>query len=328
MLLTLFSTKPYDRRFFEAAADGLPMRFLEARLGPDTAPLAQGSDAVCAFVNDDLGADVLATLAACGVRCLALRCAGFNHVDMAAAKAHGIRVVRVPSYSPHAVAEHALALLLTLNRKTHRAYARVREGNFALDGLLGFDLNGRTVVVVGTGQIGTVFAGIMLGLGCRVWAVDPCPNPELVARGVRYAPLEEVLPKADVLSLHCPLLPGTRHLINEKTLAQLKPGAMLINTGRGALVNAGALVEALKSGHVGSVGLDVYEEEAALFFEDLSGKILQDDIFARLLTFPNVLITGHQAFFTQDALEAIARTTVANVRQVLEGASCANEVRG
>lgn len=328
MDLALFSAKPYDRRFFEAAADGLSLRFFEAKLGPDTAPLAEGSGAVCAFVNDDLGADTLAALASRGVRCLALRCAGFNHVDLAAAKAHGIRVVRVPGYSPHAVAEHALALIMALNRKTHRAYARVREGNFALEGLLGFDLHGRTVAVVGTGQIGAAFAGIMLGLGCRVLAFDPRPNPDLAARGVRYGPLEEALSKADVISLHCPLTPATRHLIDGRALARLKPGAMLINTGRGALVDARALIDALKTGRLGSVGLDVYEEEAALFFEDLSGEILQDDVFARLLTFPNVLITGHQGFFTRDALEAIARTTVANVRQVSGGGACENEVKG
>jgi D-lactate dehydrogenase len=256
---------------------------------------------------------VLLRLHAGGVRLLALRSAGFNHVDLAAAAALGIAVGRVPEYSPHAVAEHTVALLLALNRHIHRAYNRVREGNFALDGLLGFDLHGRTVGVVGTGRIGSSFARIMAGFGCRLLGVARRPDDGCLALGMRYVELPEMLTASDVVSLHCPLTPDTHHLIDADALARMKPGAMLLNTSRGALVDTAALIAALKSRRLGSVGLDVYEEEADLFFRDLSGEVLDDDVFARLLTFPNVLVTGHQAFFTEEALTSIATTTLANI---------------
>ncbi len=271
------------------------------------------ADAVCAFVNDRLDAEVLRALQGRGVRLVVLRSAGFNHVDLAAAAALGIAVGRVPAYSPHAVAEHAVALVLALNRKIHKAYARVREGNFALDGLLGFDLAGRTVGVVGTGQIGTVFARIMAGFGCTLLAHAPVQAPACLALGARYVPLPELLAGSDIVSLHCPLTPDTRHLIDAAALAQMKRGAMLVNTSRGGVIDTRAVIRALKTGHLGSLGLDVYEEEGDLFFRDLSGEVLRDDVFARLLTFPNVVITGHQGFFTEEALAAIAQTTIDNL---------------
>ena len=315
MDVAVYSTRAYDREFLARAnADCRHrLRFVEARLDATTVAAADGAQAVCAFVNDRLDAGVLAALHARGVRLVALRCAGFNHVDLAAAAALGVAVGRVPEYSPHAVAEHTAALVLALNRKIHRAYARVREGNFALEGLLGFDLHGRTVGIVGTGRIGAAFARIMAGFGCALLAVAPRPNPDVVALGARYVPLAEMLAHSDVVSLHCPLTPATRHLIGAQALATMKRGAMLINTSRGAVVDTRAVIDALKSGRLGSLGLDVYEEEADLFFRDLSEEVIHDDVFARLLTFPNVVVTGHQAFLTADALAAIAATTLANL---------------
>ncbi len=315
MRVAVFSTRPYDRQFLERAnvAGRHQLVFHEARLDGHSAAVADGALAVCAFVNDRLDAAVLERLHAGGVRLLALRSAGFNHVDLAAAATLGIAVGRVPEYSPHAVAEHTVALLLALNRRLHRAYNRVREGNFALEGLLGFDLHGRSVGVVGTGKIGECFARIMAGFGCRLLGFDPQPNPACLALGMRYVELPELLAASDVISLHCPLTPQTRHLIDADALARMKPGAMLLNTSRGAVVDTRALITALKAGTLGSLGLDVYEEEADLFFRDLSDEVLHDDVFARLLTFPNVLITGHQAFFTEEALTAIAQTTMANL---------------
>ena len=317
MQVAVFSTRPYDRHFLDEANAGgrHELRFLEAQLDAHSVVLAAGAPAVCAFVNDRLDAPVLQALHAAGTRLVVLRSAGFNHVDLEAAAALGLAVGRVPEYSPHAVAEHTVALLLTLNRKIHRAHARVREGNFALEGLLGFDLHGRTVGVIGTGKIGRCFARIMAGFGCRVLAFDPKPHPEAQALGVQYLPLADLLAQSDIVSLHCPLTPQTHHLIDTAALAQMKPGAMLINTSRGAVVDTPALIVALKSGRLGSLGLDVYEEEADLFFRDLSGEAIRDDVFARLLTFPNVVVTGHQAFFTEDALRAIAATTLDNVDQ-------------
>jgi D-lactate dehydrogenase len=313
--VAVFSAKRYDRQFLDMANAGRAqnLAYIEARLSSETAALAEGADAVCAFVNDRVDADTLDRLASSGVRLVALRCAGFNNVDLIAAERNGIRVARVPAYSPHAVAEHAIALMLTLNRKTHRAYNRVREGNFALDGLLGFDIAGKTVGVVGTGEIGSVAAHILAGFGCRVLGYDPRPNAECEALGVRYVTVDELLASSDIVTLHCPLTPATRHLIDASALDRMKPGVMLINTSRGAVIDTPAAISALKSGRLGSLGIDVYEEEADLFFEDLSSTPISDDVFARLLTFPNVLITGHQGFFTAEALTAIAQTTIANI---------------
>ena len=328
MKIAFFSAKPYEQRFFQAAAssDSHEFTFLEPRLTVNTASLAAGYEAVCIFVNDQANAEVIAALAAGGTRLLALRSAGFNHVDLNAAATHGLTVVRVPAYSPHAVAEHTVALLLTLNRKTHRAYARVREGNFELDGLLGFDIFGLTAGIIGTGKIGREVGRIMKGFGCHLLGHDPYPNPEAEKLGIHYVTLDELLAQSDIITLHAPLTPDTRHLIDAAAIARMKPGATLINTSRGALVDAVAAIDGLKSGQIGFLGLDVYEEEGDLFFEDLSDTIIQDDVFARLLTFPNVVITGHQAFFTRNALQAIAETTLANIREFEQTGQSANEV--
>lgn len=314
MNAAVFSTKPFERESLtHAAGKAHRLTFLEPKLDASTASLAAGCHAVVAFVNDRLDAPCLAELAKHGVKHIALRSAGFNNVDLAAATKLGFTVARVPAYSPYAVAEHAIALLLTLNRKTHRAYNRVREQNFALDGLMGFDLHGKVAGVVGTGKIGRCVVAILKGFGCNVLAFDPTPHPECIARGVRYVELPTLLAESDVVTLHCPLTPATKHMIDRRALAAMKPGAYLINTGRGALIDTADLITALKSGRLGAVGLDVYEEEADLFFRDLSMTPIQDDIFARLMTFPNVLITGHQGFFTREALANIADTTAANL---------------
>lgn len=317
MKVAVFSTKRHDRESLSLAnaiaGNTHELNFLEAHLDPTTAALAGGATAVCPFVNDRLDRATLGVLAAQGVLLVALRGAGFNNVDLNAAEEFNIRVARVPAYSPWAVAEHAAALILTLNRKTHRSYARVREGNFALEGLLGFDMHGRTVGLVGVGRIGLVMARIMHGFGCNILAYDPLPNAEIEDLGGRHTTLEELLSSSDIISLHCPLTPETRHLINAAALERMKRGVMLINTSRGAVIDTRAVIDGLKSGKIGYLGLDVYEEEGDLFFEDLSGQVIQDDVFARLLTFPNVLITGHQAFFTAEALQAIAETTIANL---------------
>ncbi|PLZ03245.1 hydroxyacid dehydrogenase [Burkholderia sp. WAC0059] len=323
MRIVLFSSRQYDQdTFTEAnAAFGFELHFQEAHLDADTAILARGFDVVCPFVNDALDAGVLEQLHQGGAKFIALRSAGFNHVDLAAAARLKLPVVRVPAYSPHAVAEHAVGMILALNRRLPRAVARTREGDFSLQGLLGFDLHGRTVGVVGTGMIGRTFARIMAGFGMRVLAYDPGPPaPELVALGAGYVPLDTLLANADVVSLHCPLVPATHHLINRHTLARMKRGAMLINTGRGGLVESNALIGALKSGQLGHLGLDVYEEESGLFFEDHSDLPLQDDVLARLLMFPNVIVTAHQAFFTREAMNEIARTTLDNVTAWRDGA--------
>ena len=327
MKVAVFSTKAYDQHFLSEAnrEHGHDLAFLEPRLTARTAPLAAGRGAVCAFVNDTLDAEVLDLLASGGARLVALRSAGFNHVDLAAAEALGLKVARVPAYSPYAVAEHALALVLTLNRKTHRAYNRVREGNFSLAGLLGFDLYGKTVGIVGTGQIGTVFARLLSGFGVELLAYDPHPHAEAAAL-VSYTSLDALFARSDILSLHCPLTPDTYHLVSESTLARMKPGVTLINTSRGALVDTAAVIGGLKGGRIGALGLDVYEEEADLFFEDLSNRVIEDDVFSRLLTFPNVLITGHQGFFTEEALRNIAATTLGNVTAFERGAGTLHEV--
>ncbi|MCP1651083.1 2-hydroxyacid dehydrogenase [Pseudomonas nitroreducens] len=315
MRIILFSNQTYDRDSFLAAnhVHGFELHFQQAQLREDTVALAMGFEVVCPFVNDDLSRPVLEHLAAGGTKLIALRSAGYNHVDLAAAHALGLAVVRVPAYSPHAVAEHGVGLVLALCRHLHRAYNRTREGDFSLHGLTGFDLHGRTVGVVGSGQIGEVFARIMSGFGCHILAYDPYPNRAIEALGGRFVELDELLAQSDIISLHCPLNEATQHLINARSLARMKRGAMLINTGRGALVDTPALIEALKSGQLGYLGLDVYEEEADIFFADRSDQPLQDDVLARLLTFPNVIITAHQAFLTREALAGIAQTTLSNI---------------
>lgn len=329
MKTIVYSTKPHDQQFLSAANnDGRhTFTFVEARLAPETAALADGHNAVCAFVNDQLDRPILERLSNVGVKMVALRCAGFNNVDLRAAKELGLCVARVPAYSPYAVAEHTIGLMLALNRNIHRAYNRVREGNFALHGLLGFDLHGKTVGVIGTGKIGRIVAQTLhAGFGCNVLAFDLEEDAELIALGIRYAPLADVLTAGQIVTLHCPLTPETHHLINAATLQTMQQGVMLINTSRGGLVDTSAVIESLKSGRVGALGIDVYEEEADLFFEDLSDTLIQDDTFARLLTFPNVLITGHQAFFTAEALGNIAETTVANLDACESGRVCKNAV--
>ncbi|MCU1677779.1 MAG: D-isomer specific 2-hydroxyacid dehydrogenase, NAD-binding protein [Frankiales bacterium] len=314
MKTAVFSAKPYDIESLDAAADGRhDFTYLDVHLGADTARLADGFPAVCAFVNDTLDAEVLAQLATGGTRLVALRATGFNNVDVEAARAVGITVTRVPAYSPYAVAEHALTLLLSLNRHIPRASSRVRDGNFSLGGLLGFDVHGKTIGVVGTGRIGAVMVRLLTGFGCEVLAYDVHQDPAVEANGATYVDLPELLRRADVVTLHCPLLPETFHVIDAAAISAMKDGVVLINTSRGALVDTQAAIDGLKSGRIGALGLDVYEEEASLFFEDLSDTVIGDDTFSRLLTFPNVLITGHQAFFTREALEDIARTTVATL---------------
>jgi D-lactate dehydrogenase len=313
----VFDTKPYDRQALldVSANHGIEWHFLEFRLTEDSASAAKNARAICAFVNDQLDRPCLEVLARQGVELVALRSTGFNNVDIDAARELKLTVTRVPIYSPHAVAEHAVALLLTLNRKTHRAFNRVRELNFSLNGLVGFDLHGKTAGIVGTGKIGQVTGQILRGFGMRVLAYDPFPNHEWAKQtGVEYAEAVSVLFRnSDVISLHTPLTPETKYTIRAETIELMRPGSILINVSRGALVDTKALIEALKSGRIAGVGLDVYEEEEGIFFEDLSGEVLQDDDLARLLTFPNVLITSHQAFLTREALTEIACTTVANI---------------
>ncbi len=328
MRTAVFSTRAYDRLYFDAANQtaGHDLTFFKEALGPATSGLAAGFPAVCAFVNDRLDAATLDALARGGTRLVALRCAGYNNVDRAAAARHRLTVVRVPAYSPHAVAEHTVALILALNRHLHRAYNRVREGNFALEGLIGFDLHGKTAGTIGTGQIGRLVGRILRGFGCRWLAADPHPNPEVTAEGGEYVPLPRLLSESDIVSLHCPLLPETRHLINAEAIARMKPGVMLINTSRGALVDTRAVIAGLKSRRIGYLGLDVYEEEEGVFFRDLSNEVMEDDTLARLLTFPNVIITGHQGFFTHEALTAIATTTLANITAFEQGRPSGNEL--
>jgi len=321
-VVSVFDTRPYDRTHLEkaAAGRGIEWHFLDFRLTAETAPLARGAEAVCVFVHDQLDRPCLEVLAAQGVRLVALRCTGFNNVDLAAAKTLNLAVTRVPTYSPHAVAEHAVALLLTLNRKTHRAYSRVRDLNFSLTGLEGFDLHGRTAGLVGTGKIGRISAQILRGFGMEVLAYDPFPASDwAAAHGVEYVALDTLLGRSQVVSLHVPLTKETNHIIRAETLRLMRPGAHLINVSRGQLVDTTSLIDALKSGHLGGVGLDVYEEEEGIFFQDLSGQVLQDDELARLLTFPNVVVTAHQAFLTEEALSDIARTTVANLEALVTG---------
>lgn len=315
MRVTFFSTRPYDQEYFSLANadDRHAFRFLDMRLTLDTAPLAAGEEVVCAFVNDTLDAAVLGVLAEAGTRLIALRCAGYNNVDLAAASALGLPVVRVPAYSPHAVAEHTFALILALNRHIPRAFTRIRDGNFSLDHLVGFDLFGKTIGVVGTGIIGREVVRIARGFGCRVLAFDPVMSAEVTELGAQYVSLPDLFAGSHIVTLHCPLTPSTFHLVDTAALDSMRPGGMLINTSRGALVDTQAAIAALKSGQLGSLGIDVYEEESSLFFVDHSSGGIADDVFARLVTMPNVLVTGHQAFLTREALTAIASTTVASI---------------
>lgn len=322
MKIVFFSSQPYDKTFFNRFNDsyGFELVFLELSLNETTVGLIDRADAVCVFVNDKITPAICKQLAEKGVKIIALRCAGFNNVDLEAAKTNGIRVCRVPAYSPEAVAEHALALIMTLNRKTHKAYNRVREQNFSLNGLLGFNLHGKTVGVIGTGNIGKAFCRIMLGMGCKVLAFDLIANKDMEALGVQYHPLIEVF-KSDIISIHCPLNEQTKHLINDQTIDMMKKGVMLINTSRGGLIDTKAAIKGLKSGRIGYLGIDVYEQEEHLFFRDLSGNVIQDDEIQRLMSFPNVLLTAHQAFFTDEALEQIATTTLNSIQQLL---NCGN----
>ncbi len=317
MKLAVFSTKKWVRDAFTVnAPESIEQTFFEARLDEETAPLAADFDAICVFVNDVVNAAVIETLAKGSVKIIALRCAGFNNVDVHKAEEKGIKVCRVPAYSPYAVAEYALGLILSLNRKYHRAHARVREGNFSLDGLLGFDLHNKTVGIIGTGKIGQVFMDVISGFGVRILAYDKFPSDDVRNKGVDYVDLETLYKESDIISLHCPLTHETYHLINDYAIRSMKTGVMLINTSRGPLINSNAVINGLKSGKVGYVGLDVYEEEGDLFFEDLSDEVIHDDTFVRLQTFPNVLITSHQAFFTREAVENIKETTLKNLLDI------------
>ena len=326
MKIAFFSAKTYDREFFDRYNTTHEIIYFDAPLNEQTVNLVKGCKAICVFVNDRITRAVITTLKSNGVKLIALRCAGFNNVDIDAAKANNIAVVRVPAYSPYAVAEHAIALILTLNRKTHKAYNRVREGNFSLDRLTGFDLHDKIIGVIGTGKIGQVFCKIMQGFGCKVLAFDIIANKDLEATGVAYLPLMEILQQADIISLHCPLNEQTKHIINKQAIGLMKEGVMLINTSRGALVDTSSTIDGLKTGRIGYLGLDVYEQEEKLFFNDLSENVIQDDDIMRLLSFPNVLITSHQGFFTQEALSEIAKTTLGNVDAFEQGETLKNIV--
>lgn len=324
----MFSTKSYDENYFREALSDSSHDFVfhETPLTPSTAPLAEGSTAVCAFVNDQLGEESIEVLAKLGVRYIAMRCAGFNNVDLQAVRNHGLGVVRVPAYSPHAVAEHTAALLLSLNRRIYRAYNRVREGNFSLQGLVGFDIFGRTVGVVGTGRIGQEVIRVFKGFGCKVLCYDVQEQERAIEMGGKYVGFDELLQRSDIVTLHCPLMEATHHLIDRSAIAKMKTGVTLLNTSRGGLIDTPAVIDGLKSKKIGNLGIDVYEEEDNLFFKDQSSEVLQDDTFARLLTFPNVLITGHQAFFTETALRQITETTLSNLDQLEDSEECDNLV--
>jgi D-lactate dehydrogenase len=329
MEVAIFSTKPYDKQFLEEANQkfGHKLHFFEDSLTDETVIFTQHIDAICVFVNDRIDNDLITKLAANDVKLIALRCAGFNNVDVEAAAKHGIKVVRVPAYSPYAVAEHTLAMILTLNRKTHRAFNRVRESNFSLNGLIGFDVHGKTVGVIGTGRIGAIFCNVMQGLGCKVVAYDPYPSEELKNKGIEYKSLPDLYKVSDIIALKCPLVPETYHLINDEAVKQMKKGVMLINTSRGGLIDTEALVKGLKSGIIGYLGIDVYEQEEDIFYKDLSDTIIKDDLIMRLITFPNVLITSHQAFFTDTAMRNISETTLGNITQFENNELLSNEVK-
>ncbi len=326
--LTVFSTKNWVSTSFEKVNKrfNYDITYFESRFDYKTAPLAAGADAICVFVNDKADARALEILKEHNVKLIALRCAGFNNVDIDKAKELGIGIVRVPAYSPYAVAEHTLGLILALNRKLHKAYTRVRDGNFALDGLLGFDIHNKTIGVVGTGKIGQIFCKLMHGFGTRILAFDKFPSQEMQDMGVEYVDLQTLYQQSDILSLHCPLTYETYHMINDYAIASMKPGVMIVNTSRGPLIDTNAVIDGLKKGKVGYLALDVYEEEEALFFEDLSEKVIQDDQFVRLETFPNVLITAHQAFFTKEAIQNISETTFSSIQEFFEDGKSANQV--
>ena len=329
MRVAFFSTKSYDKEYFDRVNSNGQHQFtyFEAALNSATATLAKEHTAVCLFVNDKADKETIEQLSANKIKLIALRCAGFNNIDLEAASKKKIKVVRVPAYSPEAVAEHAIALILTLNRKTHKAYNRVREGNFSLEKLIGHNLHDKTVGVIGTGRIGQAFCRIMLGFGCKLLAYDKFPSAEMEKAGVLYRPLDEVLAQSDIISLHCPLLPETHHLINRQAFSKMKKGVMLINTSRGAVIDTADAIEALKSEQLGYFGIDVYEQEEKLFFRDLSEEIIADDIIARLISFPNVLITSHQGFFTKEALEQIAAVTLKNIDDFEKGLPLENEIK-
>lgn len=328
MRVTIFSNKPYVIDYLDRANHNFnhELSYTDEKLNEKTCRLAQGSQAVCAFVNDLLNAPTLQALSEIGIKLIALRCAGFNNVDLTEAAKLGIKIVRVPAYSPYAVAEHTLALILSLNRNVCRARSRIREGNFSLEGLMGFDLNGCPVGIIGTGQIGIIVAKILKGFGCELFAFDPRPNQTCIDMGVRYVDLDVLFASCYIITLHCPLMPQTHHIIDASAVEKMRDCVMLINTSRGALIDTKAVIEGLKSHKIGYLGLDVYEEEEALFFEDLSNEVIQDDVFARLLMFPNVIVTGHQAFFTSNAIQQIAYTTLKNISQIEAGQKCENEL--
>ncbi|MEL0629145.1 2-hydroxyacid dehydrogenase [Psychromonas aquatilis] len=327
MKVAMFSSRSYDIQHFKPLiSDPISIDFFDTQLNIQTASLAAGFDAVCAFVNDDLSEPVLTKLHELGVKHIAMRCAGFNNVDLKCAKKLDINIVRVPAYSPEAVAEHAIALLMTINRRTHKAYQRTRDANFSLEGLVGFNLHGKTVGIIGTGRIGVAAMAIFKGFGCKILASDPYPSEHAIALGAEYVSLEELFANSDVISLHCPLMEDNKHLLNKDTFALMKDGVTIINTSRGGLVNAYDAIQALKSGRIGGLGLDVYEDEETLFFGDHSSEIISDDIFRRLSACHNVIFTGHQAFLTKEALTSIAQTTLGNLKILSEGKDCTNQV--
>lgn len=317
--IAFFSTQPYDKTFFNKHNDefGFEFNYFETQLNPQTVVLIENAVVVCVFVNDIVNESVIKQLAEKGVKIIALRCAGFNNVDLEAAKKHNIKVCRVPAYSPEAVAEHAMAMILTLNRKTHKAYNRVREQNFSLNGLLGFDLHGKTIGIIGTGNIGKAFSKIAIGFGCKVLAYDIVTNPEMEQNGVTFVSLDEIFKSSDIISLHCPLNDQTKHLINKNSISLMKDHVMIVNTSRGGLIETASAINGLKEGKIGYLGIDVYEQEEKLFFRDLSADIIQDDAIQRLMSFPNVLVTAHQAFFTNEALTQIALITFNNIKDLL-----------
>ncbi len=330
MKIACFSTKSYDISSFDPllSESGHRFNYFEAKLDSHTVSLADGHDGICSFVNDHINSVMMKKLKQMGIKLIALRCAGYNQIDLQAAAEQGIKIVRVPAYSPEAVAEHAFALLLTLTRKTHKAYNRVRENNFSLEGLTGVNIHGKTVGVIGTGAIGRAFCRIAKGFGCKILAYDLVENDEMKELGVCYLPLTDVLTQSQIISLHCPLTPETRHLINGQTISQMQDGVALINTSRGALIETKAVIKGLKKKKISLLGIDVYEQEENLFFKNLSEEIIQDEQISRLMTFPNVLITGHQAFLTDEALAQISATTLSNITAFEKGEKLVNEVKG